>query len=896
MQNLLNTPLASYPYILWRVLCAAVSCFSRLCYCKNPLFFSPIKVAFYTLLLSCCLSAGISSMNYTIAYANDTIEQLEAEALPSTEVPLEQVDAEAQKEAPLTQELSQDDWESLWHTRTQDLIALQQEANALRLQLPKLTNEVEESVDSARLSFRRLFALIQAKHTAPNDLVNLDAQLAIVSSTLQEQLDPVKEILTNFESKRKILQDLETDFAEQVLEHDSDSHGASSTEQASNNKALEQKYFSKLQQTEQRASVLHARLTSLLEPGIALLDRVETLRVTVKKTLPTLWRDHYLTPSAMLFDVAAWAEIPASLVEFTQSFLAHLWSELPSSLESWLGCILRFFFVVIPFIAILRTIRLKLEKSFAGTDITLDAIYAVRNALGWIGFGLALHFAAYASSQQGFGALIVPANVFLVWGQIGLAWSLCTFMNAEMQNVQKHSPFASFEYLVIISLILLFLSPPLPLLGLVWAISLGIILLMRYARSAQSEQIPAFERTMMKLETVILWSSLLVVVLGWGRLAMVLYMAFVALSVSIQLGIGLMSLIDTASERLPKEGSNAIIGGVVLGLAAPLVLLLVAGAIFLWVIAYPGGAYVLQHAVEFNVKLGAVSFDGLRILFILTAFYVTRSLNTVGTTFLAQLPIRLPRFDKSMVQPMQAALTYFLWGVFALYVLQALGVSMTNLAVIAGGLSVGIGFGMQTIVNNFISGLILIFGRSLQEGDIIDLDGTTSGVVRKVNIRATTVETFDSAVIFVPNSDLVSNRITNWTRNSLRVRRDVCVGVAYGSDVALVQKLLQEVASSQRNVLRIPAPAVIFNDFGASTLDFILRVWITDINVGISTMSEMRTQIDALFREHGIEIAFPQMDIHVRSAEGLHALRKEADVSMQAEDNTSIAQNNEFKE
>lgn len=466
-----------------------------------------------------------------------------------------------------------------------------------------------------------------------------------------------------------------------------------------------------------------------------------------------------------------------------------------------------------------------------------------------------------------FRFFIVPANIFLIWGQLYLAWELRAISKTETPS---RSPFRHLLYLIIASLILLFFNPPLPLLGLIWICCLAVAIFF-VRRRVLPEGIPSLEINALRFESTALWLSLVVTFFGWGRLAILVYMAFVALVISIQLGVALMALIDNASAKLPKEGFSAIIGGLLLGLAAPAVLLLVAGALVLWIIAYPGGSYLLQHAVEFNIHVGAVSFDGLRILFILTAFYVTRSLISVGSAFLLGLPLRLNRFDRSMIQPMQTAYTYALWGLFGLYGLHALGVSMTNLAVVAGGLSVGIGFGLQTIVNNFISGLILIFGRTLQEGDIIDLNGNF-GTVRKVSVRATTVETFDNAVIFVPNSDLVSNRLTNWTRNSLTIRRDIGVGVAYGSDVPLVQKLLLDVAKSHTRVLHAPAATVIFNDFGASTLDFILRVWVDDINVGVSTVSELRTEIERVLRENNIEISFPQMDLHLRSADGLRGI------------------------
>ena len=188
---------------------------------------------------------------------------------------------------------------------------------------------------------------------------------------------------------------------------------------------------------------------------------------------------------------------------------------------------------------------------------------------------------------------------------------------------------------------------------------------------------------------------------------------------------------------------------------------------------------------------------------------------------------------------------------------------LSNLAVVAGGLSVGIGFGMQTIVNNFVSGLLLIFSRSMQVGDVVEVGGTV-GRVRKISVRATVVETYDNASIYVPNSEFVSGRLTNWTRSSRTTRRDVVVGVAYGSDTALVMKLLLNAANATDNILKYPTPVVLFSDFGASTLDFTLRFWVQDYDLAVSTSSNVRLAIERLLREHNIEVAFPQMDVHIK--------------------------------
>jgi small-conductance mechanosensitive channel len=212
---------------------------------------------------------------------------------------------------------------------------------------------------------------------------------------------------------------------------------------------------------------------------------------------------------------------------------------------------------------------------------------------------------------------------------------------------------------------------------------------------------------------------------------------------------------------------------------------------------------------------------------------------------------------------------YVIWIAFALVSMNVLGISLTSLAVIAGGLSVGIGFGLQNLINNFISGIILLFARTIQPGDIIELNSIW-GTVHKVNIRNTEVQTFENAMMFIPNSDLISGQLTNWThRRDKRMRRDIGVGVAYGSDVEKVKRVLEEIAENDQHVLRYPEPQIIFQNFGASSLDFVLRVWIDSIDYAISTQSELREEIDRRFREESIEISFPQMDLHIRPGDGV---------------------------
>ncbi len=204
----------------------------------------------------------------------------------------------------------------------------------------------------------------------------------------------------------------------------------------------------------------------------------------------------------------------------------------------------------------------------------------------------------------------------------------------------------------------------------------------------------------------------------------------------------------------------------------------------------------------------------------------------------------------------------------ALLGLSVAGFDFTNLAIIAGALSVGIGFGLQNIVNNFVSGLILLFERPIRTGDWI-IVGNTEGYVRKISIRSTQIETFDRADVIVPNSELISNQVTNWMLHDAWGRVIVPVGVAYGSDVRKVEQILIDCAMEHPLVIKdddkIGPPRVLFRGFGDSSLNFELRAFISVVDKRLMTLSDLNFAIEKSLRENGVEIPFPQRDLHLRS-------------------------------
>lgn len=224
------------------------------------------------------------------------------------------------------------------------------------------------------------------------------------------------------------------------------------------------------------------------------------------------------------------------------------------------------------------------------------------------------------------------------------------------------------------------------------------------------------------------------------------------------------------------------------------------------------------------------------------------------------------RSDTGVRESIHAGLGYIGFALSAIAGVSYLGINFANLAIIAGALSVGIGFGLQSIVNNFVSGLILLVERPVKSGDWISV-GESDGLVRRISVRATELETLDKQSIIVPNSELISKPVTNWMYKERIGRINVSVGVSYEADVDVVERVLLEAAKGNRFVLSRPAPNVIFDDFGDSSLDFLLRVFITDMEHKAPAASSLRFSIWRSLKDAGIEIPFPQRDIHIKDME-----------------------------
>ena len=280
----------------------------------------------------------------------------------------------------------------------------------------------------------------------------------------------------------------------------------------------------------------------------------------------------------------------------------------------------------------------------------------------------------------------------------------------------------------------------------------------------------------------------------------------------------------------------------------------------------------------FGFEIGQFRISIARILIAAALFLTLVSITRIIQRWLDKSVLQPARVDSAISHSVLMGIGYAGIGLAALAGLSYAGLDFTHLAIVAGALSVGIGFGLQAIFNNFVSGLILLIERPIKVGDWIIVNGK-EGFVRRINVRATEIETFDRASVIIPNSQLITGDVTNLTHRNAMGRVLIKVGVSYKADPAQVMRILQEVADKNTTILKMPAPGVGFDDFGADALMFSLVAFVADVSRRGAAQTELRMAINKAFAEAGIEMPFAQRDIHLRDLDGV---RKVLTAAMEA--------------
>jgi small-conductance mechanosensitive channel len=421
-------------------------------------------------------------------------------------------------------------------------------------------------------------------------------------------------------------------------------------------------------------------------------------------------------------------------------------------------------------------------------------------------------------------------------------------------------------------------SLPLPLFRLyVFIVALfGFIFCLRFARQSQRRKDSPWVTYGLGIAGLILMVVVLVEVSGQADLALkILESSFTTLALALIAWL-LMILarggVDWAVHRsrlqeisIFRNHGSSIAAQFTLFIKVFIGSLLIVGILTSWKV-YDSSGEAFRGILSLGVALGSQQITLGLVLGAAALLYGSFVASSAIQTLLME-----EVFPKRQVEPgvglsISKLIQYSLILVGFLLALAAVGVTLTNITILGGAIGVGIGFGLQAIVNNFASGIILLFERPIRVGDMIQLVDLPC-TVKKIGLRSTVVASRDDADIVIPNSDLITNQVTNWTLSERRMRLRIPVGVAYGSDVPLVMRILKEVAEGNLSVLSNPASSVLFLGFGESSLNFELRVWIRDFLDRFRIQSELIQAIDSRFRSEGVEIPFPQRDLHVRSVD-----------------------------
>ena len=767
--------------------------------------------------------------------APDAKEEAEAAAKAKAESEAKAAEeakkAEAERAAEAAKSVQQA-WDALLATHNAQLAGIIEHTQTLKDGLSDLSSDTSQSISLLEQEFQKLDALSQATGSMPSDLTVLVERFHRIKERTQALILPLQNTQAELEKEKQALTLLDKSLSGQGTE-------------------VSGKLSSRLKEANKNISNLQTRYDRIIDPALELITQVQTRIDEVMKNMPTLWNNYYFQSSGHFYDVVAWGRDIRNLGSLEELFSMRLTTELPSSMDAFFSMLTRIatslLFCLLFGLALRHTARRRLpEQMQAGVDRVM------RNSAIWIAVGLSIHLSAWDDGKL-YQIVATLGTMCLCWGQMLLAWDLYEFENP---NRSRLSPLWPMFPPLLIGMVLLNFDPFPLFICVAWVIVQAVDLWKTRSLPLPPQPLP---RTIMRLYTIQLWITLIISLVGFSRLSILISMCFTSITVTVMLCVSLFKVEHLIESHLPKEGTIAVMASLAMALIMPVVLLISVMAAVLWIMAYPGGWFLLQHMATLGFNIGDVSLNAMQIL------YLTRALLAVGNTFMAGMQAQISRISVSLLAPMQVIYKCLLWALFGLYALKALGFNLSSLSMIAGGLSVGIGIGLQNMVQNFTSGLSVIFGQTIREGDVVQV-GTITGVVKRINIRSTMVETYDNAIIFIPNSSFLNSTFTNWTHNNRRVRKEIAVGVAYGSDVKHCLELLLKIAKDHPKVLFYPEPTSYFINFGASSLDLILRFWVREYNDGLAITSDIMLKINEVFAEEGIEISFPQLDVHMYDA------------------------------
>lgn len=726
--------------------------------------------------------------------------------------------------------------------------------------LPGMVKQTRQDLAALRKKLDELMVLARVSGSSPMELRAVLAGLEILKARVDAVTQPFSKADVDMKHFQERLTELEGEFARQSTDGPSQEI----------NKALGD-FLGDLRKLKGKLGRVKTVLDQGLNPTRDIQSGIGKLSQTITERIPRAWKDYYLTAGKGFLSVAAWKEAAQRLTDLPR--LIAMYTTLFDAGDANLGDVVARLLGLAALLALGAAVGLKrVEAHYPGFKVTQPL-----GSLAWMGLGVST---LWATSGAAFvlvrAETSAVAEILLARGVLGVSWFLRRMQVGEAAPALN--PVAGAWWMFFLAVLLQMPWLPEALRGGVWVLALfaaGWLVRRKAAVGASpsaapeagaaptpspEDKAPVRADLVSRVAAAAGWIYPLLclpALLGWVNLTLLVVMGWFLLLVFLQAGLGLYGLVARAVSRPAVDLTGEAVRSFVGGLALPFTAIAMAAAFLFWLSMAMGGRSVFWTLAGADLGDGDFSLDLTRLALIYIGFYLARAATRVADRLIAELPSRRPDLERGVLNLLETISTYVVWGLYVLISLRMVGANFTSLAVVAGGLSLGIGFGMQNIINNFISGLILLFGRSVQAGDVLQI-GETWGSVQRVNIRNTVVQTFDNATLFVPNSDLITQRIINWSHKDRRVRRALEVGVVYGSDTGKVHALLLEAAKSHPNVLAQPKPSAQFTAFGDTALTFKLLFWVDDLDNAARASSDIYMTVDRLLRENNIAASSPR--------------------------------------
>ncbi len=616
--------------------------------------------------------------------------------------------------------------------------------------------------------------------------------------------------------------------------------------------------------------VFYAAISKELPKIQISIDNLKNAETELNSKLYTFWLEYYTNFKIDLeYYAPTWATA-AFWATVTDSLKITIIRELPTTPHEWYTFFLNILLLFIPFFMMGVFLYWKVDAFFENKNAKKCKVF-LTTSLPWMILGICIQ---YASWYEGNRYQIVNAigTFIFCFGQIRFSWDLLCLKRRD--SYTKRSPFLLLCGILICSYLMMNFLEVSRVFSSLWGLFLVYLLIARPSKPSKNFPLP---RILIKaLYAAVLVALICLCYTGLVRISVFLVLAPLCLIMGIHQVQSCVHALSLLKKRLPQSGFAFLGCGMLYIFALPVLLCLALFTPFIWVLTFPSGEFLINSLSNFHFSIGAFSVNTLEILAIITVAYLINAViklvyNYIDNTWAGH---NHEGFG-ALITPIKSILFFGAWSVFVLYVLNSVGFNLSSLAVVAGGLSVGVGLGMKEFIQNSFSGFLLIFGQNIREGDYVEV-GALRGTVVKVGLRATTIRTVINSILFIPNSQFINSSFINWTHNGHRVRCSIFLGVAYGSNLELMKKIIVKIIESDERIIQREPIEIFFIDFAASALNFEIRFWVYNSEDQRVILSDIRYAINQAFEKNDITIPFPQSDVNLKTHLNL-ALNQDAD-------------------